>query len=611
MHLRFSKTKDHEVAGFFPHVLLCSPQLAVRCRGVRWRKSARIKTLTILAVSALAGVFFSVSSVGWANTAPNFSRVFTSESSRPLAVPGAGAQVLQPIGDALRSCSGGSFFGRSESLHATSLGDPWPSATHANFTERRRTQHRNEFVCAAGCAAREPQLEHSLAPWADWDTNTSGLDTLRLLWGFCTAPRQCRDPFVIIVLWHGAVHVRHCGGRYGLKDPAFYLIGPEDLSLVIIFLLAAMRVATLPPGPIAFGMYLSDYTCLLDHHLYGPGVPVFAYLTRETSWVIPFPSSFSVISTMDMDLWQAELRKKNQATPREEFLATTPWDRRTSQAYWVGAITGPWEFAADAAIMAVPRLKLLRLAKDHPESLKAEWSNLATYGISWVYDAHHISGFMSKDQPRSVENLTGIEQAGFTPLKKWANYKYYLNIDGVVMGGRMNKLLALGGVVLQHRAGYYEHFEGILEPYEHYVPIAYDLSDLVSTVKWLQDNDAEARRIAESGKRLADERLRIEDYLCYVWRAMEGLGTKTSSVEADPQEVRKTLEELEFVSATVEENSMRKTIGKFWSKVLDKPLPQLEKVIIGRRKMNKKGIEMLQWTWDKYSSLYEKAHGKR
>ena len=28
-------------------------------------------------------------------------------------------------------------------------------------------------------------------------------------------------------------------------------------------------------------------------------------------------------------------------------------------------------------------------------------------------------------------------------------YKYYLNLDGVVMGGRLPKLLALGGVLLQ------------------------------------------------------------------------------------------------------------------------------------------------------------------
>lgn len=574
-----------------------------------------VKMTTFLATSALAGVLFSICSADWAGPAQDLGAMFSSgRSHRPPAVPGAGAQVLQPIDDVLGRCAGGSGPGDPEELDASAAADSVleisAHAGRANSTERLRAQRRSKFVCAAGCAAREPQLEHSLAPWADWDPNTSGLDTLRLLWGFCTAPRQCRDPFVIFVLWRGSVHVRHCGGRYGLKDPALYLIGPEDLSMVMIFLLAAMRVASLPPGPIVFGMYLSDYTCLLDHHLYGPGVPIFAYLSRETSWVIPFPSSFSVISTMEIDQWQAELVKKSEGKPHADPLATRPWDRRTPRAYWVGAITGPWEFAADPAIMAVPRLKLLRLAKDHPDRLKAEWSNLATYGITWVHDSEHIAGFMNNDPPRSVVNLTGIEQAGFTPLNKWAHYKYYLNIDGVVMGGRMNKLLSLGGVVLQHQAGYYEHFEDILEPYVHYVPIAYDLSDLVSTVQWLQDNDVEARRIAENGQRLADERLRIEDHLCYVWRALEGLGAKTSSVEADFDEVQAMLTELEFVSASVEDNSMRATLEKFWSKVLEKPgETPLEKVVLGRRKMNKKGIEMLQWTWDKFSSLYKKAHG--
>lgn len=568
------------------------------------------KTLTVLAALAVAGVLFCISSADWAGPAQDFGSLFSSGGhSRPPPVPGAGAEVLQPIDDALGRCVGGSGSGTSAAKGSDQ--EISTLAGRSNSSEGQRAQHRRDFACAAGCSAREPQLEHSLGPWADWDTNTSGLDTLRLLWGFCTAPRQCRDPFVIFVLWRGEVHVRHCGGRYGLKDPALYLIGPEDLSLAIIFLLASMRLAGLPPGPISFGMYLSDYTCLLDHHLYGPGVPIFAYLARETSWVIPFPSSFSVISTKEIDEWQAELRKKSEGKPHEDPLATRPWDDRTSRAYWVGAITGPWEFAADPALMAVPRLKLLRLAKDHPDRLKAEWSNLATYGISWVHDSQHVSGFMNQGQPHGLVNLTGIDQnQGFTPLKRWSHYKYYLNIDGVVMGGRMNKLMSLGGVVLQHQAGYYEHFEDLLEPYEHYVPIAYDLSDLVSTVQWLQDNDAEARRIAENGQRLADERLRIEDHLCYVWRALEGLGTKTSSVEADPNEVQAALAELEFISAPAVDNSMRQTLEKFWSKVLEKPVA-LEKVTLGRRKMNKKGIDVLQWTWDKYSSLYEKAHGKR
>ncbi|CAK0864741.1 unnamed protein product [Prorocentrum cordatum] len=79
------------------------------------------------------------------------------------------------------------------------------------------------------------------------------------------------------------------------------------------------------------------------------------------------------------------------------------------------------------------------------------------------------------------------------------------------MGGRISKLLSLGGVLLQHEAGYYESVDALARPWEHYVPIAYDLSDLVAKVEWLQAHDDEARAIAARGQALALRRMRLED----------------------------------------------------------------------------------------------------
>jgi len=39
-------------------------------------------------------------------------------------------------------------------------------------------------------------------------------------------------------------------------------------------------------------------------------------------------------------------------------------------------------------------------------------------------------------------------------------------------------------------------------PWVHYVPVKQDLSDLLSNIKWLRDNDDKAYEIAQNGKAL-------------------------------------------------------------------------------------------------------------
>jgi len=514
--------------------------------------------------------------------------ILSSNHDLPPTVPADGAKVLQGISDDKQQCQAAET-------------NPLAMAQETNVknAEEVRRAWRRSFVCMAGCSEREPELERSLSPYADWSGNTSGLEMLEILQGFCQSSRSCKDPFIMAVLWRGDVHLKACGAE-NLKEVSLYLIGPEDLSLVITQLLAVQRVAALPPTPVVFGLYLSDYTCLADRHLVGPGVPIFAYLGRDTSWVIPWPNSFMLHTTYQTENWHRSRRMKRLGEKKKRDLVV-PWSDRVAKAYWIGTVTGPWEFAADASLMAVPRMKLLRLTSEHPDKLQAEWSGVASYGISWVKSVDSVAGFLA-NKTRSIKELTGVLPVSPKPLQQWANFKYYLNIDGVVMGGRLNKLLSLGGVVLQHDAGYREHISSLMKPYEHYVPIAYDLSDLAAKVEWLQQNDAEAQHIASQGQSLADRRMRLEDHLCYIWRALEGLGTATAHKETEASAMERRLQELRFQKVTVVEEDMRKTLERFWG-------APLEKVQTGDRVMTASGINLIRWAWDRYSGMWKQAHG--
>ena len=59
----------------------------------------------------------------------------------------------------------------------------------------------------------------------------------------------------------------------------------------------------------------------------------------------------------------------------------------------------------------------------------------------------------------------------------------------------------LGGfVILWQESPMHQWFYDELIPWEHYVPVAHDLSDLLEKIDWLREHDDEARRISEKAK---------------------------------------------------------------------------------------------------------------
>jgi len=71
-------------------------------------------------------------------------------------------------------------------------------------------------------------------------------------------------------------------------------------------------------------------------------------------------------------------------------------------------------------------------------------------------------------------------------------YKYQVSVDGTVAAYRLPYLLAGDSVVLKQNSSYYEFFYKRLRPYEHYIPLSADLSDLLDRIQWAKDHDAQA-----------------------------------------------------------------------------------------------------------------------
>ena len=102
-----------------------------------------------------------------------------------------------------------------------------------------------------------------------------------------------------------------------------------------------------------------------------------------------------------------------------------------------------------------------------------------------------------------------------------AMYAYLLDVEGAGWSGRLKMLFHSQRPVLLQDRPWTEYYFDWLKPFEHYVPIARDLSDLHERVLWLNNHPDEARRIAQSGLTFARTHLTRSaavDYWAHVVR---------------------------------------------------------------------------------------------
>jgi hypothetical protein len=109
-----------------------------------------------------------------------------------------------------------------------------------------------------------------------------------------------------------------------------------------------------------------------------------------------------------------------------------------------------------------------------------------------------------------------ITKANFMTLNEKVRYKYILNLEGHVAAFRLGHEFSLGSVILIPESNYYLWFSYLLVPFEHYVPVKGDLSDLIEKIKWCIDNDDKCYTIAQNGVKFFDKYLDKNGIFDYV-----------------------------------------------------------------------------------------------
>lgn len=222
-------------------------------------------------------------------------------------------------------------------------------------------------------------------------------------------------------------------------------------------------------------------------------------------WLEGDPVSSHALAIPDFTLQDArygrEIEKIDEAAVRMPFRA------REALIKWRGRLTGPDYPDADNC-RAFPRYHLLRLAAAHPSVLDARITHYDNFPDTAA----------GRTLRQELDALLGGE-APEMPPEDFVRYRYLVSTDGVASTWkRVANVLWTGSVLLmQHR--WRQYFYPGLVAWEHYVPVADDLSDLLECHAWLCAHPERAERIGAEGRRFAQEVLgvaAIEDHFAAV-----------------------------------------------------------------------------------------------
>lgn len=162
------------------------------------------------------------------------------------------------------------------------------------------------------------------------------------------------------------------------------------------------------------------------------------------------------------------------------------WADREACIAWRGSVTGQGRFASP---LDIPRVRL------------AFASRVLCDTDVKLMDVHETLRFPHDELRRFLaeHDLSGERW----PMQSFSRYKFCIDIDGHANAWGLLEKLILGCCVLKVASPFEQWYYPRLHAWEHYVPVAADLSDLAERVQWCRDNDAHCRWIAENGVRLA------------------------------------------------------------------------------------------------------------
>ncbi|TFH08397.1 MAG: hypothetical protein E4H07_07760, partial [Nitrosomonadales bacterium] len=219
----------------------------------------------------------------------------------------------------------------------------------------------------------------------------------------------------------------------------------------------------------------------LESHKYDKYAPILSGSSTKMHADIPFPTY--------EDWARATYQKTSRVFPNacREYpdvqLKLTSWSKKIGKAVFRGATTG-----AGVTEGTNQRLKAFEMGLKN--------SDVLDVGITkWNLRPRKLE---NSEYLQTIERGKGnYPRANRMNLQDQSQYKYILTLEGHVAAYRLSYELSSGSVILLAKSQWQMWYSHLLKPYEHYVPVEEDLSDLLSQIAWCKANDGKCSLIAK------------------------------------------------------------------------------------------------------------------
>lgn len=257
-----------------------------------------------------------------------------------------------------------------------------------------------------------------------------------------------------------------------------------------------------------------DGTPLISHN-YEKYAPILGMVTTDNNADIPIPT------------WEDWARVSSEEdgkifdtcrTYTEKF--EMKWSDKKPIAVFRGSSTG-----CGTTPETNPRIKLAVMGKN-PKIDESDELPLIDAGVTqWNLRPRKEKG----NEYLSTIEIKKMELTATTPLspQQQSGYKYIINVDGHVSAYRLSLEMRMGSVILLADSKYRMWFRKYLVPYEHYIPIKEDLSDLYEKILWCKSNDEKCEEIAQNAKKFYYKYLTKNSILDYMQKLLIDLKKHT------------------------------------------------------------------------------------
>lgn len=203
-----------------------------------------------------------------------------------------------------------------------------------------------------------------------------------------------------------------------------------------------------------------------------------------------------------------------------EYSQRFPWEQKCNKMFFRGAATGKIDL--NEPFFGNDRVRLMYFSYDHPDLVEADFTV--------IFD-EPIVDLMKKLGKPIVSSMLVADHF---------HYKYLLDVDGNSSTySRCRWILASNSVLLKVSSDFTQWYYKLLAPYENYIPVRQDLSDLLEIFDWLTQHDADAHAIAMNGQNLGKVAFTKENIDYYVCHLLKGYSEKIELRRQDMRPLRK------------------------------------------------------------------------